>query len=80
MYELPLMRKELNPRVDLSFNEFGYSSFAPWMDKINPALNLSFAISSSWKYIISNIVVDFNDILFTAGSDQSFGKRVNIGA
>ena len=80
MYELPWLRKELNPRVGLSFNEFGFSSFGPWLEKINPTLNLSFAISPKWEYFTSNIVVDFNDLLFMAGSDQSFGKRVSIGA
>ena len=80
IYELPWLRKELNPRVGLSFNEFGYTSFAPGLDKINPTLNLSLAISPSWDFISSNIVLDFNDLLFMAGSDDSFGKRVNIGA
>lgn len=79
IYELPWLRKELNPRVGLSFNEFGYSSF-DFGDKINPTLNLSLAISPSWDFISSNIVLDFNDLLFMAGSDDSFGKRVNIGA
>lgn len=80
MYELPWLRKELNARVGLSFNEFGYTSFAPGLDEITPTLNLSFAISPNWNFISSNIVVDFNDLLFMAGSDKSFGKRVNIGA
>lgn len=80
MYELPWLRKELNARVGLSFNEFGYTSFAPELDDIVPTLNLSLAISPNWNFISSNIVVDFNDLLFMAGSDKSFGKRVNIGA
>lgn len=80
IYELPWLRKELNARVGLSFNEFGYTSFAPGLDSIDPTLNLSFAISPNWNFISSNIVLDFNDLLFMAGKDTSFGKRVNIGA
>lgn len=80
MYELPWLRKELNARVGLSFNDFGYTSFAPGLDEINPTLNLSLAISPNWNFISSNIVIDFNDLIFMNGKDNSFGKRVNIGA
>ncbi|MCI6474808.1 MAG: hypothetical protein MSA07_03825 [Mucispirillum sp.] len=80
MYELPWLRKELNPRVGLSFNDFGYQQMAQSVDKVEPTLNLSLAISPNWEFISSNIVVDFNDLLFMNGSDDSFGKRVNIGA
>lgn len=79
MYELPWLRKELNARVGLSFNEFGYTSFAPGIDDIMPTLNLSFAVSPGWDFITSNVVLDFNDLIFMAGDDKSFGKRVNFG-
>lgn len=78
IYELPWLRKELNPRVGLSFNDFGYVSKG--IDQVQPTLNLSLAVSPNWEFISSNIVVDFNDLLFMNGSDDSFGKRVNIGA
>ena len=80
MYELPWLRKELNARVGLSFNDFGYQYMADGLDKIEPTLNLSLAISPNWEFISSNIVIDFNDLLFMNGTDDSFGKRVNIGA
>ena len=80
MYELPWLRKELNTRVGLSFNDFGYTSFSSGLDEINPTLNLSLAISPNWNFISSNIVIDFNDLIFMNGKDKSFGKRVNIGA
>ena len=80
MYELPWLRKELNARVGLSFNDFGYQSMADSLDKVEPTLNLSFAISPNWEFISSNIVIDFNDLIFMNGTDDSFGKRVNIGA
>ena len=80
MYELPWLRKELNARVGLSFNDFGYTSFSSGLDEINPTLNLSLAISPNWNFISSNIVIDFNDLIFMNGKDKSFGKRVNIGA
>ena len=80
IYELPWLRKELNPRVSLSFNDFGYQQMAAGVDKVEPTLNLSLAISPNWNFISSNIVIDFNDLLFMNGSDNSFGKRVNIGA
>ena len=80
MYELPWLRKELNPRVGLSFNDFGYQSMADGLDKIQPTLNLSLAVSPNWEFISSNIVIDFNDLIFMNGTDDSFGKRVNIGA
>lgn len=80
MYELPWLRKELNARVGLSFNDFGYQSMASGLDKVEPTLNLSLAISPNWEFISSNIVLDFNDLLFMNGKDDSFGKRVNIGA
>ncbi len=80
MYELPWLRKELNARVGLSFNDFGYQSMAKGLDKVEPTLNLSLAISPNWEFISSNIVLDFNDLLFMNGTDDSFGKRVNIGA
>ncbi len=80
MYELPWLRKELNARVGLSFNDFGYTSFAPGLPSVDPTLNLSFAISPGWNFISSNIVLDFNDLIFMNGKDKSFGKRVNIGA
>ena len=79
MYELPWLRKVLNPRVGLSLNDVGFQTMKSY-NRIDPSLNLSFAISPNWKFISSNIVIDFNDILFTNGNDQSFGKRVNIGA
>lgn len=79
MYELPWLRKVLNPRVGVSLNDIGFQTMKSY-NRIDPSLNLSFAISPNWKMISSNIVVDFNDILFTNGDDQSFGKRVNIGA
>ncbi len=80
MYELPWLRKELNARVGLSFNDFGYTSFAPGLDDVEPTLNLSLAVSPGWEFISSNIVLDFNDLIFMNGKDKSFGKRVNIGA
>lgn len=80
MYELPWLRKELNARVGLSFNDFGYQSMAKGLDKVDPTLNLSLAISPNWEFISSNIVIDFNDLIFMNGTDDSFGKRVNIGA
>ena len=80
MYELPWLRKELNARVGLSFNDFGYQSMASGLDKVEPTLNLSLAISPNWEFISSNVVIDFNDLLFMNGYDDSFGKRVNIGA
>lgn len=79
MYEMPWLRKELNPRVGISFNDFGYTNFASSLDKITPTLNLSLAISPKWEFISSNIVLDLNDILVMNGSDKDFGKRVNFG-
>lgn len=79
MYELPWFRKELNPRVGLSFNDFGYTNFASTLDKISPTLNFSVAISPKWRFISSNIVLDMNDLLLMNGTDKDFGKRVNLG-
>lgn len=79
MYELPWLRKELNPRVGLSFNDFGYTKFASTLDPINPTLNLSLAISPKWEFISSNIVLDLNDLILMNGTDKDFGKRVNFG-
>lgn len=82
MYELPWLRDVLNPRVGLSFNDFGYTSFgsSSSIEEVNPTLNLTLAISPKWEFITSNIVIDFNDLIFMNGSDKDFGKRVNIGA
>ena len=79
MYELPWLRDVLNARVGVSFNDFGYQDFAPGLDKIDPTLNLSVAISPNWNFISSNVVFDFTDILLMSGKDKDFGKRFNIG-
>lgn len=80
MYDIPLLKKYLAPRVALSFNDFGYSHFGSLMEKIDPTLNFSIAFSPGWGPITTDIVIDFTDLLFMAGYDKSFGKRVNIGA
>lgn len=80
MYDIPLLKKYIAPRVGISFNDFGYSAFGPLMEKIDPTLNLSVAFSPGWGPISTDIVFDFTDLLFMAGSDKSFGKRVNMGA
>ena len=76
MYELPWLRKELNARVGLSFNDFGYQSMADGLDKIQPTLNLSLAVSPNWEFISSNIVIDFN--YWTAGAGVNiWALRIN---
>lgn len=80
MYDIPLLKQYIAPRVAVSFNDFGYSHFGPMMEKINPTLNASIAFSPGWGPITTDIVFDFTDLLFMNGYDKSFGKRVNMGA
>lgn len=82
MYELPYLREELNFRASVSFNNLGYGLFNddPLFDKMMPTMNLSLSISPSWEFISSNIVLDFTDLFFLNGKDNSFSKRINFGA
>lgn len=79
MYEFPWLRDVLNFRAGVSFNDFGYQSFAKDLDKIDPTLNFSLAISPNWNFISSNVVLDFTDVLLMSGKDKDFGKRFNLG-
>ena len=79
MYELPVL-EFFKPRVGASFNDFGYKDFGSLVEDIDPTLNLSFAVSPEFStFIKTDVVIDLNDVFMSAGEDDSFTKRINIG-
>ncbi len=84
MYDMPsfdfAVLDYLNPRFSLSFNDFGYTDFGKLMEDIDPTLNLAIGISPEFNdFIKGDLVVEFHDILVSAGSDKSFTKRFHVG-
>lgn len=71
----------LNPRIGLSFNDFGYQNFGRLMEDIDPTLNLSIGISPQLTdFLRGDLFIEFHDIFVMAGEDKSFTKRFHVGA
>ncbi len=77
MYTIPY--KVLNPRIGVSFNDFGYQAFGSLLDKIDYTLNASLSIAPSVGIADMYLAVEFVDLLFNANEDKSILKRMNVG-